>query len=181
MEGRLVLLSGERASGKTTVCQQATSLAQREGLTCGGLLTLPRGDLVLDVVDVRNGDVRRLTVPAGTAGAVQQGRFHFDPRALSWGNETLAAATPCDLLVIDELGPLEIERGRGWSKAFDVLRRADYALAVVVVRPQLLARTQLKLPPGATTVLTITPENRLRRPQPILQILHRQVESREAS
>ena len=173
------MLSGERGSGKTTVCQKAISLAQNEGLTCGGLLTLFRGDRVLDVVDVESGDIRRLTVEAGTIGAVQQGEFFFNPQTLSWGNAVLVAAEPCDLLVIDELGPLEIERGEGWSKAFDVLRRANYALAVVVVRPQLVTKAQLKLPPCATTVLTTTPENRLEQPQAILEILYRQIDSQD--
>ncbi len=62
--------------------------------------------------------------------------------------------------MVDELGPLEIERGGGWLKAFDALRRPDFALALVVVRPELVAQAQLKLPAGATIVLTVRPDNR---------------------
>jgi len=64
--------------------------------------------------------------------------YLFDEDVLAWANGTIASASPCDLLIVDELGPLEIEQGRGFVAAFDMLRRGDYRLAVVVVRPSLL-------------------------------------------
>jgi len=92
---------------------------------------LSRPDGARDVLDVRSGNLRRLTLGTGASAAVVQGRFRFDPETLAWGDAALAQATPCHLLVVDELGPLEIERGQGWPKAFDVLRGTDFALALV--------------------------------------------------
>ncbi|TET53665.1 MAG: hypothetical protein E3J64_03215 [Anaerolineales bacterium] len=177
MEGRLVLLSGERGAGKTTVCRETIELARSHGYTCGGLLTLPRGDGVLDVLDVRSGDSQQLTVDPADPEAVPQGAFHFGLQTLSWGNGVLATAAPCDLLVIDELGPLEIVQGRGWWKAFDGLRRSDFALALAVIRPKLLTRAHLKLPLVSTTVLTATTENRQELPEAIVALLRREVDA----
>jgi nucleoside-triphosphatase THEP1 len=176
---RIVILSGERGAGKSTVCRETIALAQARGYTCGGLLTLSHPDDTLDVLDVRSGDVRRLTLGPSTdsgqapdaAPSVIQGRFRFDPETLAWGNVVLARAWPCHLLVVDELGPLEIERGAGWLKAFDVLRRPDLTMALVVVRPELVARAQLGLPAGATTVLTVRPDNRDDLPVYLLGLL----------
>jgi nucleoside-triphosphatase THEP1 len=73
--------------------------------------------------------------------------------------------------VVDELGPLEMERGRGWVKAFDVLEDTDFTLALVVVRLELLVRVQLKLPTSATTVFTVTGRNRDGLPDALLKVL----------
>jgi nucleoside-triphosphatase THEP1 len=166
----VILLTGERGIGKSTVCREMVALAQGEGYACGGIITLAHDD-VRDVLDVRSGDTRRLTLEVGAAEAVDQGRFHFDPQVLSWGNRVLTRATPCDLLVADEIGPLELERGGGWANAFDVLRGGDFALAVVVVRPELLGRARLQLPDRATVVLVVTRENRDQLPGTLTRLL----------
>jgi hypothetical protein len=50
------------------------------------------------------------------------------------------------LLVIDELGPVEFDQGRGLTKAFDILDSQTYRLAVAVVRPDLLERACKRWP-----------------------------------
>jgi nucleoside-triphosphatase THEP1 len=176
MPSRIVILTGERGVGKSTVCHKTVGLAQARQYTCGGILTLSHSNGGRDVLDVRSGDVRRLTLePDAGEGVfhegVIQGRFRFDPAVLAWGNDVLSRAAPCHLLVVDELGPLEMERGRGWVKAFDVLEDTDFTLALVVVRPELLARVQLKLPTSATTVFTVTGRNRDGLPDALLKVL----------
>jgi len=171
MAARIVILTGERGAGKSTVCRETIALAQARGYACGGILTLSRPDGILDVLDVRSRHVRRLTLAPDVSPAVIQGRFRFDPETLAWGSDVLAHATPCHLLVADELGPLELEQGGGWLKAFDVLRRTDFVLALVVVRPELLVQAQLELPVGATTVFAVTPRSRDDLPNALLEML----------
>jgi len=177
MAARIIILTGERSAGKSTVCRETIALAQAGRCTCDGILTLSHPNGTLDVLDVRSGDVRRLTLEPDASPAVILGRFRFDPETLAWGNAALAQTLPCHLLVVDELGPLEIEREEGWLKAFDVLRRADFALALVVVRPELVARAQLKLPVSATTVITVTPDNRDDMPATLMEMLERELSS----
>ncbi len=175
MAAHISILTGERDVGKSTVCREAVALAQARGYTCGGVLTLRRPNGDLDVLDVRSGDVRRLTLEPGASPAVIQGRFRFAPETLVWGSAVLARATPCHLLVVDELGPLELERRQGWLKAFDVLREAGFTLAIVVVRPELVAQVRLRLPVGATAVLTVTSHNRDGLPITLLEMLEREL------
>ena len=169
-----IILTGGRGIGKTTVCREAVALAQADGYTCGGILTLSQPDGELDVLDVHSGDTRRLTVGPNEENVVIQGHFRFDPETLAWGNEVLDSAQVFHLLVIDELGPLEIERGGGWHRAFDALHRNDHLLAVVVVRPELVAHAQLRFPVGASTVLTVTHDDRDSFPLTLLETLKRQ-------
>ncbi|MFQ6101697.1 MAG: nucleoside-triphosphatase [Anaerolineae bacterium] len=177
MAARMILLTGERGVGKSTVCRKTIALVQARRYTCGGLLTLHRSNGALDVLDVRSGYVRRLTLQLDESPAVIQGRFRFDPEALVWGNNTLTRATPCHLLVVDELGPLELEREQGWLQAFDVLHESDFTLALVVVRPELVVRAQLNLPASATTVLSVTSDNRDGLPAVLLEMLERELTS----
>ena len=174
MSARTIIMTGERGVGKTTVCQRVVALARASQYSCGGLLTLAHPDGSRDVLDVGSGDERRLTLPPNSDQGVVQGCFRFDPETLAWGNDVLSRILACDLLVVDELGPLEIKRGRGWVRAFDVLRDASFTLAIVVVRPELVVQAQLRLPTSATTVFTVTLENRDSLPEGLVQTLHGQ-------
>jgi len=44
----------------------------------------------------------------------------------------------CDLFILDELGPLELQHNQGWVEAIRVLDRRAFHAALVVIRPQLL-------------------------------------------
>jgi nucleoside-triphosphatase THEP1 len=65
---------------------------------------------------------------------------------IAWGNEVLRAATPCDVLIVDELGTLEFDRGEGWLTGLSAIDAGDYRLGVVVIRPELLAVAQRRWP-----------------------------------
>ena len=176
MAARIVILTGERSAGKTTVCRKTITLAQAQGYICSGVLTLSDANDVRDVLDVHSGRVRRLTIEPNdldtdSSAVVVQGRFRFDPKIMDWGNDVLAQVTACHLLVVDELGPLEIERGQGWQKAFDALRGNNYTLALIVVRPKLLRQAKLKLPARPTTILTVDTHNRDGLPNVLLEML----------
>jgi nucleoside-triphosphatase THEP1 len=175
MASNTIILTGERGAGKSTICRETVALAQAKGHVCGGIITLPQPDGELDVLDVSGGETRRLTLPPDVKPAIIQGRFRFDPETMGWGNAALAHAAPCQLLVIDELGPLEIEQNRGWTKAFDMLHRGDFAMALAVVRPELIVQAQLRFPSTAATVLTVMPENRDGLPPMLLEMLERAI------
>ncbi len=178
MTAHIIILTGEQQAGKTTVCQKTITLAQARGYTCGGLLTVSHADDVRDVRDARTGRARQLTIEANdpdtdTKTAVVQGHFRFDPETMAWGNDTFAHVAACHLLVVDELGPLEIERGRGWQSAFDALQKKHFALALVVVRPELVQAAKSKLPANQTTTLTVETHNRDDLPNVLLEMLEK--------
>ena len=126
-----------------------------------------------EVVDLRSGDARLFgvqsvgeeptswSVPERSSGDATDaspdsaaGSSHSDPLTpgweyrsdvFAWGDQVLSRATPCDLLVVDEVGPLELQGGRGWVKALEVLRKHDFAAALVVCRPELLDELEQSL------------------------------------
>ena len=53
---------------------------------------------------------------------------------------------PCDLFIVDELGPLELIRAEGWVNALETLRQPTYRVGVVVIRPELVEAACQALP-----------------------------------
>ena len=114
----------------------------------------------LDVQNVADGHVRPLAETVGVTGGPSTGRFRFHAEGIRWGSEILLRTQNCDLLVVDELGPLELLQGDGWHVALDVLRTGTYLWALVVVRPVLVARFGEKLVRPKAITVNVTLNNR---------------------
>lgn len=153
----IILLTGWRGVGKTTLLQRLIAAAQQAGWSVGGLLSPARveaGEKTgIEVVDVRSG-ARRLLASrrAGELSGAALGPWAFDDGAIAWGDGVLKRMSPCDLFVLDELGPLEFEQRKGWTAGLDFLARGDgYRLAIVIVRPECV-ETFLQRRPDASMV-----------------------------
>lgn len=163
----LVVLSGASGCGKTTLCAGVVAAARARGLAVAGLLTRPRlvdgRQASLEVEDLVGGERRPLAqtrTGADPGAGLATGDWRFEPEGLAWGTRALKRACPCDVLVVDELGPLELVRNRGWTAGLDVLRAGRYRLALAVVRPSLLPHFQERLGSSDFLTLTVTQDNR---------------------
>ncbi len=171
----IVILSGESGSGKTTICTRVVALARVRGLGVAGVLTPARladGCKVgLDVEDIHTGQRHPLAERIGGTDGPATESWHFHADGLAWGVAILRCAKPCDLLVIDEMGPLELARGQGWTVGLDLLRGSHYRLALVVVRPALLPRFRERLSGAEPLTLAVTETNRDDLPGEITALL----------
>lgn len=70
------------------------------------------------------------------------GKWFFNRKVLIWGNNEFQTIQQCDLLVVDELGPLELKFSQGWISALDVIKAGQYKYALVVIRPELVGTAQ---------------------------------------
>jgi len=141
--GNVILLTGQRGSGKTTLCSQAAETARQSNRHAGGVLSpavFEKGHkTAIDVINLasgRRGKLARLR-KSGDEGILTS-HWTFDVQTLEWGNASLKEAVPCDLLVMDELGPLELVRGQGLTAGLEAVDSRLFTLALVVIRPELL-------------------------------------------
>lgn len=158
----LVLLIGAPGAGKTAACTQLVDQAEQRGWTCAGILSPAHfsGGLKsgIDVLELRTGARRRLAETTAPVRGPAAGRYRFHAAALAWGAQRLAEIASCDLLIVDEIGPLELERGEGWTNAIGILRAGHYSLAVATIRPALVPSLKRALEglPSGTTLLEVT-------------------------
>ena len=172
---RVVVLTGERGVGKTHLCQAVVEQAGKIGFRCAGVLSRAVFDgeekAAITLVDVATSAERTLAVADDTPGELRWGRYRFVPSTLEWGSDLLTGATPCDLLIVDELGPLELTLGLGLEAALDVLDEGAFSLALVVVRPELLDTLRKQLHCAETRVVEVDLQNRDQLPRQIVSLL----------
>lgn len=173
----IILLTGESGAGKTTLCARLATTLRARGVDVAGVLTWPRfadGEKIgMDVADARTGTRIPLAERAARGTGTADLRWKFDDTALAHGAHILRAATPCDLLIVDELGPLELIHGQGWTIALEILQTPKYGNALVVVRPHLIADFCARVN-ASVHVVTLTIENREQIFEQLVQQLDRQ-------
>ena len=77
---------------------------------------------------------------------LQFGDWSFFQETLDWANEVLQDGPPCDLLVIDEVGPLELEFNRGLQAGMALLAKGQYKLGLLSLRPKCVKAIQERFP-----------------------------------
>lgn len=174
---RTYIITGSRGAGKTHFCQQLALAARRAGLDVAGVLSLPVFDGVMRVQivveDLRSGQTRLLATrksPEQPGSGIATLNWQFDSQGMAWGRRVLAEALPSDVLIVDELGPLEFEREQGWLSGLAAVDSQQYSVALVVVRPELLGNALLRWP-EAYIVEIDTPEDSQEKAQQLARLL----------
>lgn len=135
------LITGPQGSGKTSLLLALAEELRAKGKVPGGFaapVVLEGGERIgYDLLDLETGErvvlARKNLAPTG----IRTGPFTFAPAGIAFGEQALASASThgCDVVAVDEIGPLELA-GKGWSRAMDTLLPAASTL-LLVVRPDL--------------------------------------------
>ncbi len=144
--GPFAFLTGDIGAGKTTICRQVVDLLRRRGRRVGGILTQPLYDATgrkttLLAVDLWQGETRTLASLRRHLSDLRRGPYSFDPATFEWANRALLAALrqrPA-LIILDEVGPLELDAGVGFGPALPSLLAAPCPTLFVVRRACLCA------------------------------------------
>ena len=158
---KIVIVSGASGQGKTRICQALVKLAKTQGLVVKGVFSpavFTAGEKTAILVeDASSGEQRELARvrQESMQGDIQTRHWIFDPDSMAWGSQVLAEVVECDLLLVDELGPLEFLQHKGWVEGLHAVDRRQYRLGVVVIRPELLEQALTRWPEAA--VFTVNP------------------------
>ncbi len=154
----LTLVTGLKGAGKTRWCMDLVDQARVLQLNVCGL-TSPaifkdENKVGIDLLDLHTGQRRNLAYRAGYPGGdFLTKNWQINKETLDWGNAVLEGIDQCDLLIIDEIGPLEFEQGVGLTSGLEMLDSGKYFPAVVVVRPSLLAAARNRWPFSTTVTV----------------------------
>jgi nucleoside-triphosphatase THEP1 len=171
--------------GKTTVCQVVAELARRRGYRPGGVITPALysshgAKLGFEAVDVGSGERWPLAHTDQKMGGPRVGPYSFDPTGMARALKVLerAISAGCDLLMVDEIGPLELEQGEGFAPILELLpsaamesRPTAIRNLLIVVRPALLDQLLRHLRGTQCSIFSVTEENRDELPLRIVEKL----------
>jgi len=148
---QLILVTGLSGAGKTSWCRQLVNIAQEKGFSVSGILSpgIYQGEqkIGIAVKDLETGQQRQMArLRAGGREKLTTPRWTFDADAMAWANEILQENAGSDLLIIDELGPLEFLRDKGLTAGLERIDSGDYQVACVVIRSSLLPKALQKWP-----------------------------------
>lgn len=170
----VILLTGQIGSGKSTVAARLVALAKARGLRCDGLLCPAHVDgegrkVGIDGLRLGTGERRHLADRDLSRPGVCFGTWRFEPGALEWSLQVVMGAIGArpDLLVVDEIGPMELLEGRGLAPVIPEIQAGEIPLAVILVRRGFLAPLVERLAGCALKVYEVTPESRDALPEQI--------------
>jgi nucleoside-triphosphatase THEP1 len=138
-----IIISGPINSGKTTYLHRLIAYYERKGASVGGVTAEARyasgRKSGYDICDIASGQQTALVrsnsgstpPPDGAAQAV--GRFILLDSGLEFSRKVLEAGLGCEVLCLDEIGPLEM-RGRGHMPALKLILGKYRGLLLLVAR-----------------------------------------------
>lgn len=157
----VMVVTGRSGSGKTPALERVVAELERRDQPVFGFLQPPLWrdgrKSGFDILDVRS----KATAPLGrriVAGEGEHGTpFVFDGAGLALARTALANPPRDGILIIDEIGPVEL-RGQGhWPAVARAWRRASPRAAVLTLRRQLIPAFLALL--GATEVVVVDAES----------------------
>lgn len=156
----ITLVTGEIGVGKTTYVTRCVTMALQENRMVAGILSpgiYQSGErIAIWANEPHSGDRYPLAeLATATSTGIVTPRWAFDRFAVEKANQSLANITAADLLVVDELGPLEWNRGEGFVAAFDLIEKATIGEALVVIRRSLVEVATARWP--SANVIEINP------------------------
>lgn len=181
--GQIVGIFGDRQSGKTSLCLEIIRRLQNEGLQTGGFISPGCFDdsgqksgidtVLLPTLQRRALAVRRPEpVPAGTS------QWILSNSTLNWAENFILALPAPQVLVVDEIGPLEVKQGRGWHAALDVLKKGQFQVGFVTYRRELAAWFEHEFP--ELIALEIIPGRTIRQADDLLHLLRKHLSTPSA-
>jgi nucleoside-triphosphatase THEP1 len=132
----VLVLTGPVHGGKTTFLERSLPAWKARGLACAGFLSPAAPDAPggpgYDLLEIATGRRRPYLRRQGPPGAERVGPYVFVPGSLERARALIRGAAPEALLVVDEVGPLELGGGGLWPVLREALGRQDRTFLLVV-------------------------------------------------
>ena len=142
-QNSIFVVTGKIHGGKTGYLAELVTLLSNRGLKIGGFLcpgSFSSGERTeFRLKNIESGMEVAMASSKETASWFRYRRFWFNPDAFKLGQEWITSSFSMDpdVMVIDEVGPMELE-GKGWNESLDLLQDSLLPLQLWNVRELLL-------------------------------------------
>ncbi len=175
----LILLTGKQGAGKTTACWKALPGLRATGVKIAGFISPPLLDgnatkTGIEMVNLATGKHQTFAHIVGPDETPTVGVYRLVEGATDWARHVLAAAilADTDWLVIDEIGPLELEQNGGFAFVLDPLGDPErIPNAIVLVRQKFVDKLSERIGRSDSIAVHVTQENRGDIPGRLVQLV----------
>jgi nucleoside-triphosphatase THEP1/energy-coupling factor transporter transmembrane protein EcfT len=148
----LVVVTGRPGTGKTPAMRATAEALLERGVPVAGFVQIPvwgeEGKEGYLVRDVASGQERTLAVKVGQGQGEHGTPFSFEEAGFAFARRALDRAKTGSVLILDELGPVELRGDGHMPSVRRALRRSGLVAVVATVRPALIPSllSQLTIP-----------------------------------
>lgn len=160
----VIIITGDIGQGKTTFTQKVVNQLQAQNVAVTGFLSLGINEhgtrAGFNLLSLDDGGSGQLCTTQKRPEWLSFGRYFFNPAGLELGDSLLQPEKTAgkDIVVIDEVGPLEINK-LGWTRGIERLLAGTALLQCWVVRRSLLQQIARKWDVGTVYVFDITQDS----------------------
>ena len=136
------ILTGSQGEGKTTFAIKLVELLHKV-YKIGGILSHGTWQynkrVSFDIEDIMTGTRELLCDTNPSVDGIPFRHFFFKPSGFIFGKCAInnALAAQADIMIIDEVGPLEME-GKGWAESIEKILNSGCPVAIFIVRRALV-------------------------------------------
>jgi len=158
----IILLSGPVHGGKTTFLERSLARWAARGLAPGGFLSVAVteacGATGYDLLELKTGRRHPYLRREGKPDAERIGPFFFVLETLELARSIIREADPRELLVVDEVGPLELLGGGLWPALREALSRPGRR-CLLVARKEILEDFVVAIAPVVPLIFDVRDPN----------------------
>jgi nucleoside-triphosphatase THEP1 len=162
----VLVLSGPIHGGKTTFLERSWPRWKARGLACAGFLSLATADESgsggYDLLELGSGRRQPYLRRRGEPGAERTGPFSFVSAGLERARSIIRGAAAGELLVVDEVGPLELRGGGLWPALREAIGRPGLTI-LAAAREEILDDLARVVAPAVLRVFDVRDEGALAR------------------
>jgi nucleoside-triphosphatase THEP1 len=130
----LIVISGPRGAGKSSLAYSILMPLKKCGIACGGVLTLGQEKKRFFCVQDQKSYPFEIE---GEPDPIHVGKYRISQSALQFANRAIANGIKQEVLFIDEIGILESQQGGLYEATMAALRSSKKAI-ILVVRQEII-------------------------------------------
>jgi nucleoside-triphosphatase THEP1 len=154
----ILVLTGPVHGGKTTLLERSLARWAARGLAPSGFLSIAvtgaSGATGYDLLELKTGRRHPYIRREGEPDAERIGPFFFVSSTLDRARSVIREADPRELLIVDEVGPLELLGGGLWPALQKSLSRSGMR-CLLVVREEILEDFVAAIAPGVPLIFDV--------------------------